>query len=164
MIRYSTLEDVTIKTIFDAFMKSFEGFRITTETTYDSFSEMLAEQNYNPSVSIGAFDSETGELVSYVLNSILKEDIGVAYDILTGTVPNYRRRGLSKNVLEKSKSLLHQKGVTKYTTEVLKTNSGALALYQSVGFEIKDEVVHIVKTPKGSREVYEYEIEMNINA
>ena len=37
-----------------------------------------------------------------------------------------------------------------------------LELYLSVGFAIKNEVVNVIKTPKGSREVYEYEIVMSI--
>jgi len=60
------------------------------------------------------------------------------------------------------KILLRQNEVKKYTTEVLKTNLGALELYLSVGFTIIDEVVNIIKTPKGNREVIEYEIIMNI--
>ena len=58
--------------------------------------------------------------------------------------------------------LLQQNEVKLYTTEVLKSNPEALGLYLSVGFTIKDEVVNIIKTPKGSREVYEYEIVMSI--
>ncbi len=58
--------------------------------------------------------------------------------------------------------MLKQRDVKIYTTEVLKTNLGALELYLSVGFEIEEEVVNIIKTPKGSREVYEYKIVMNV--
>lgn len=162
MIRYSTLEDVSVEVLFNAFMQSFQGFRITTETTYESFSEMLTERNYDPAISIGAFDTETGELVSYVLNSILERDVKTAYDILTGTVPNYRRQGISRAIFEKMKILLRQNEVKLYTTEVLKTNDSAINLYLSVGFTIKDEVISIIKTPKGSREVYEYEIVMSL--
>ncbi len=162
MIRYSTLENVSNEVLFKAFMQSFQGFRITTETTYESFCEMLTERNYDASISIGAFDTETGELVSYVLNSILEREDKVAYDILTGTIPGYRRRGISRSIFEKLKRLLEQKNVKLYTTEVLKSNPGALELYLSVGFTIRNEVVNIIKTPKGSREVYEYEIVMNI--
>ncbi len=162
MIRYCTLENVSNKILFEAFMKSFQGFRITTETTYESFSEMLAERDYDATISIGAFDTETGELVSYVLNSILDRDIKTAYDILTGTIPNYRRQGISRTIFEKMKILLQQNEVKVYTTEVLKTNPDALALYLSVGFAIKDEVVNVIRTPKGNREVYEYEIVMSI--
>jgi hypothetical protein len=53
--------------LFEAFMKSFQGFRIITETTYESFSEMLAERDYDATISIGAFDTETGELIANVL-------------------------------------------------------------------------------------------------
>ena len=162
MIRYSTLENVSIEVLFKAFMQSFQGFRITTETTYESFSEMLTERNYDATISIGAFDTETGELVSYVLNSILERDIKTAYDILTGTIPNYRRQGISRTIFKKMKILFQQNEVKLYTTEVLKTNPGALELYLSVGFAIKNEVVNVIKTPKGSREVYEYEIVMSI--
>lgn len=162
MIKYTTLENVSNETLFKAFMQSFQGFRITTETTYESFSEMLAERNYDPRISIGAFDTETGELVSYVLNSILDKDDKIAYDILTGTIPNYRRQGISRTIFEKVKNLLRQNEVKLYTTEVLKTNPDALELYLAVGFTIKDEVVNVIKTPKGSREVYEYEIVMSI--
>jgi len=162
MIRYSTLEKVSNEILFEAFMLSFQGFRITNETTYESFSEMLAERNYDATISIGAFDTETGELVSYVLNSILERNEKTAYDILTGTLPNYRRQGISRTIFEKLKILLRQNEVKKYTTEVLKTNLGALELYLSVGFTIKNEVVNVIKTPKGNREVIEYEIIMNI--
>jgi len=137
MIRYSTLEKVSNEILFEAFMLSFQGFRITNETTYESFSEMLAERNYDATISIGAFDTETGELVSYVLNSILERNEKTAYDILTGTLPNYRRQGISRTIFEKLKILLRQNEVKKYTTEVLKTNLGALELYLSVGFTIK---------------------------
>ena len=53
MIRYSTLENVSNEILFEAFMLSFQGFRITNETTYESFSEMLAERNYDATISIG---------------------------------------------------------------------------------------------------------------
>lgn len=162
MIKYTTHENITNRVLFDAFMKSFQGFRITTETTYESFCEMLAEQKYDASISIGAFDTETGELVSYVLNSILEREEKTAYDILTGTIPDYRRKGISRTIFENVKSVLIQKDVKVYTTEVLKSNPGALELYLSVGFTIYTEVVKTIKTPKGKREVYEYEIIMNL--
>lgn len=63
---------------------------------------------------------------------------------------------------EKIRILLQQNDVKLYTTEVLKNNSAALALYLSVGFEIRNEVVNVINTINGSREVYEYEIVMSI--
>ena len=162
MVTYTTLEDVSYATLYDSFMKAFVGFRITKEADYKIFCEMLESHNYNPRISVGAFDIETGELVSFVLNSILKNDNETAYDILTGTIPNYRRRGISSSIFVKVKELLKQKQVKLYTTEVLKNNPDALNLYLSQGFEVKGEVTNIIKVPNGNREVIEYKIVLKI--
>lgn len=61
------------------------------------------------------------------------------------------------------KMLLKQNEVKIYTTEVLKNNHEALELYLSVGFSVKNEVVNVITTPKGSREVFEYEIVMDVS-
>lgn len=118
---------------------------------------MLEEHDYDSTISIGAFDSETGELVSFVLNSIVQGSY-IAYDILTGTIPDYCRQGISRTVFGKVKDLLKQRQIELYTTEVKKNNIAALNLYQSIGFEIKNEVISVIKTPNGSRNVDQYEI------
>lgn len=79
---------------------------------------MLTEQNYDATISIGAFDTETGELVSFVLDSILDDEAQTAYDILTGTIPEYRRQGISRSIFGKVKELLKQKHIALYKTEV----------------------------------------------
>jgi len=158
MIEYSTMENVSKEVLFETFMKTADSFRIKDEVTLDMFCEMLSERDYDPAISVGAFDTETGELVSFVLNSILKNDKKTAYDILTGTIPNYRRMGISRAIFGKVKVLLKEKQVELYTTEVKRNNTIAWNLYQSIGFEIKKEVVTIIKTPNGNREVEQYEI------
>lgn len=158
MITYTTLETISYQTLYNAFMQAFNGFRITTEADYTTFCEMLKEKSYAPAISIGAFDSETGELVSFVLNSILSDNSKIAYDILTGTIPEYRRKGIAKNIFSKVKNILRENGIKLYTTEVLKSNSNALQLYLSIGFEIKGDIINTIKVPNGIREVVEYEI------
>ena len=162
MITYTTLENISCATLYDSFMKAFVGFRITKEADYQTFCEMLESHNYDSSLSVGAFDTETGELVSFVLNSILKNDKETAYDILTGTIPDYRRLGISSNIFLKVKELLKQKQIKLYTTEVLKNNTAAFNLYLAQGFEIKGEVTNTIKIPNGSREVNEYKIVLKL--
>lgn len=162
MIEYATLENVSKVVLFETFMKTADNFRIKDEANLDMFCEMLLERDYDPAISVGAFDTETGEMVSFVLNSILKDDKKTAYDILTGTVPDYRRKGISRAIFEKVKTILKEKQVELYTTEVKRNNTIAWNLYQSLGFEIKKEVVTIINTPHGSREVEQYEIMMKI--
>ena len=162
MIKYSTMENVSKDMLFETFMKTADGFQIKDEVNLNTFCEMLIEHDYDPTISVGAFDTETGKLVSFVLNSILKNDMRTAYDILTGTIPDYRRKGISKAIFDKVKILLKERQVELYTTEVKRNNTIAWNLYQSIGFEIKKEIVTTIKTPKGIRQVEQYEIVMKI--
>ena len=70
--------------------------------------------------------------------------------------------GISRAIFEKVKIILKEKQVELYATEVKRNNTIAWNLYQSLGFEIKKEVVTIINTPHGSREVEQYEIMMKI--
>ncbi len=158
-VHYSitTLETTPIETIYIAFQKAFEGFRIVNETTLESFSDMLSTQKYEPSLSFGAFDVVTGELVSFVLNSVTREDKSI-YIILVGTVPAHRRKGIAKEIFNNIQSFLREKDVLLCKTEVLKANESAQQFYLSLGFEITQEITNTITTPKGTREICEYEI------
>jgi len=162
MVKYSTLENISKEVLFETFMKTADGFKMKEEVDLDMFCEMLVERDYDPAISIGAFDIDTEELVSFVLNSILKDNEKVAYDILTGTVPEYRRMGIAREIFNKVKTLLKEKQIELYTTEVKRNNIIAWNLYQSIGFEIEKEVITTIKTSYGSRQVEQYEIVMKI--
>ena len=161
MITYARLENISYEMLYKSFMQSFAGARITQEATYETFCEMLEENNYDPTISIGAFDSKTNELVSFVLNSILKNG-AEAYDILTGTIADYRRQGISRTIFDKVKVLLKEKQVELYTTEVKRNNIAAINLYQSVGFKIKEEIISVIKIQSTSRNVEQYKIVMKL--
>ena len=123
---------------------------------------MLKEQNYDPTISVGAFDTDTGECVSLVLNSILKDKEKTAYDIITCTIPEYRRRGIARTIFEKVKVLLRERGIDIYITETKRDNVTAQSMYRSLGFEITNEVVTTLKTLTGSRQVEQVEVVMKL--
>ena len=161
MIKYSTLENVSNEVLFETNMKTASE-RLKKEVNLDMFCEMLREQDYDPTISVGAFDTDTGECVSLVLNSILKDKEKTAYDIITCTIPEYRRRGIARTIFENVKVLLRERGIEIYTTETKRDNTIAQNMYRSLGFEITKEVVTILKTPYGSREVEQYELVMRL--
>jgi len=136
--------------------------RLKKEVNLERFCEMLREQDYDPTISVGAFDTETGECVSLVLNSILKDKDKTAYDIITCTIPEYRRRGIARTIFEKVKVLLRERGIEVYTTETKRDNLIAQSMYRSLGFEIKNEVVTTLKTLNGSRQVEQVEVVMKL--
>ena len=161
MITYTTLENVSGEVLFETNRKTMSE-RLKKEVNVDSFCEMLREQDYDPTISVGAFDTETGECVSLVLNSILKDKEKTAYDIITCTIPEYRRRGIARTIFENVKVLLRERGIEIYTTETKRDNIIAQNMYRSLGFEITNEVVTTLKTLNGSRQVEQVEVVMRL--
>ena len=161
MIKYSTLENVSNEVLFETNLKTMSE-RLKREVNLDMFCKMLREQDYDPTISVGAFDTDTGECVSLVLNSILKDKEKTAYDIITCTIPEYRRRGIARTIFEKVKVLLRERGIEIYTTETKRDNIIAQSMYRSLGFEITNEVVTTLKTLTGSRQVEQVEVVMKL--
>ena len=161
MIKYTTLENVSGEVLFETNWKTMSE-RLKKEVDLDKFCEMLREHDYDPTISVGAFDTDTGECVSLVLNSILKDKEKTAYDIITCTIPEYRRRGIARTIFEKVKVLLKERGIEIYTTETKRDNIIAQNMYRSLGFEITNEVVTTLKTLNGSRQVEQYEVVMKL--
>lgn len=161
MIKYSTLENVSNEVLFETNLKTMSE-RLKKEVNRESFCEMLREQGYDPAISVGAFETETGECVGLVLNSILKDKEKTAYDIITCTIPEYRRRGIARTIFEQVKVLLRERGIEIYTTETKRDNVIAQSMYRSLGFEITNEVVTTLKTLNGSRQVEQVEVVMKL--
>lgn len=163
MIVYSTLENVSEHILFEANLKTMDpNGRLIKEVDLNMFSEMLKEHDYDPSISMGAFDEETGECVGMVLNCILKDREKTAYDIVTCTIPEYRRKGIARNIFENVKILLRERGIKRYITETKRTNTVAQNMYRALGFEIGSEVVTTLKTPNGSRQIEQVEVVMDL--
>ena len=161
MITYSTLENVSNEVLFETNYKTMSE-RLKKEVNLNVFCEMLREQDYDPSISVGAFDTKTGECVGLVLNSILKDREKTAYDIITCTIPEYRRMGIARTIFEKVRILLKERGIEIYTTETKRENVIAQSMYQSLGFEITNEVITTLKTLNGSRQVEQVEVVMKL--
>ena len=97
-----------------------------------------------------------------VLNSILKDKEKTAYDIITCTIPEYRRRGIARGIFEKVFALLRERGIETYTTETKRDNLIAQSMYRALGFDITNEIVTTLKTLNGSRQVEQYEVVMRL--
>lgn len=161
MIQYTTLENVSYEVLYETNLKTMSD-RLKKDVNLDIFCEMLKEQGYDPTISVGAFDTETGECVSLVLNSILKDREKTAYDIITCTIPEYRRRGIARAIFERVIAILRERGIETYTTETKRSNLVAQSMYRALGFEITNEVETTLKTLDGSRQVEQYEVVLRL--
>ena len=91
-----------------------------------------------PGLSFAAFEGE--EIVAFTFNGIGEfNGIRTAYDTGTGTVPEYRGKGLASRVFEHSIPFLKSNNIQQYLLEVLKHNDKAVSVYRKLGFEVTRE-------------------------
>jgi [ribosomal protein S18]-alanine N-acetyltransferase len=94
---------------------------------------MFASELAKPSsVSLGAFDSELGELVGYLVISRYVD----AWHVMNVAVePDRRRQGIAVALFERLFEVTGADGRRGYTLEVRISNQAAIKLYERLGFQ-----------------------------
>jgi ribosomal protein S18 acetylase RimI-like enzyme len=113
------------------------GYVEATETDYQSW---LHEPFFNPALWMVAWDTATGEVAGQVQNFVNQEE-NAQRGVLRGYTEGisvrrpWRRKGLARALLTRSLQMFKDQGFTEACLGVDAENlSGALNLYQSVGF------------------------------
>ncbi len=136
MLDYRTLNNTGIEILHEAFRNAFSDYQVEMNLSIETFNQMLQRRGYAPEISIGAFKND--RLVGFVLNGFRNlNGKTTVYDIGTGVIIDYRRQGVTSNMLLNVKELLKQKQIEQYLLEVIQSNTSALQLYQNEGFKIQ---------------------------
>jgi mycothiol synthase len=120
----------------DAFRDHWGGF----DTSEEAFARWRNSPHFDPELFVVAFDGD--EIAAGVINGIYPEEnleLGVARGWLNGVFTRraWRRRGLARALILRSFELLLSRGLDEAALGVDADNpSGALALYESVGFRV----------------------------
>lgn len=128
VIRPLTADD--FDAIYAGFADAFSDYVVKFAPAREQLAEMMTRRGYVAEASVGAFEGE--RLVAFTLNGV---DGEAGYDTGTGVVPSHRRRGLAREVMERSFELLRARGCTRYVLEVIDANRRAHELYRALGFE-----------------------------
>jgi ribosomal-protein-alanine N-acetyltransferase len=96
---------------------------------------MFAGELAKPSsVCLGAFDTDRGVLVGYLIISRYVD----AWHVMNVAVePSQRRRGIAQNLLERLFELTANDSRRGYTLEVRVSNKNAIRLYERLGFQAR---------------------------
>ncbi len=129
MIRTLTHED--FESLYAAFLAAFSDYVVPLTLTREQFLEMITRRGWLPEVSVGAFEGDS--MVAFTINAVEGDR---AYDSGTGVAPTHRRRGLGRELMERSFALLRERGCTSYVLEVIDSNTRAVELYRAAGFEV----------------------------
>lgn len=132
-MHFGSLESIPLNAIHETFVEAFSDYVIPLHLSQAQLVEMLRRRGFDSRVSVGAFESD--RLVGFTLNG-LDSTTGprAGYDSGSGVVPSHRRRGIAREMMERSCVQLRAIGAQRYVLEVIESNHGAEKLYQSCGF------------------------------
>ena len=93
---------------------------------------MFAGELAKPSsLSLGAFDSESGALVGYL---VISRYVDAWHVMNLAVTASYRRRGVARTLLDQLFEVTAADERRGYTLEVRVSNEGAIKLYEAMGF------------------------------
>lgn len=133
MITIKSLSGISFDQIFETHLKAFKDYPF--QWSKEALKKTIERRGYDPSLSFGAFYNN--ELVSFTLNGTGQfNGIKTAYDTGTGTVEEFRGKGLASKIFEYSVPFLKEKNIRQYILEVLEENEKAISVYSKQGFGI----------------------------
>jgi ribosomal protein S18 acetylase RimI-like enzyme len=135
MITLRALTDEDFPQLYRTSLESFADYYVPYQPTADAFRRMLLINGVNLEMSVGAFDGE--KMVGFTINAVGDwNGKRTIYDSGTGTIPAYRRRGISRKMFDFILPTLKENEIEQYLLEVITENEPALRLYEELGFEI----------------------------
>jgi ribosomal protein S18 acetylase RimI-like enzyme len=142
MITINNLAAIAFDDLYSTFHEAFKDYNRTWSK--DEFGRMLHRRGYNPRISFGAFEGD--QLVSFTLNGFGRFNNKLtAYDTGSGTIKEYRGKGLATEIFKQSIPHLKKNGVQQYLLEVIHDNKQAVSLYTKLGFKTSREFNYFIK-------------------
>jgi len=119
-----------------AFTEAFADYAMSSSGLTEERLLLRMEKNaVDYGLSVGAYDG--GPIVGFTLIGV--DSWGgalTAYDAVTGIVPAFRGQGLAQRMFDHALPALRERGVERFSLEVLQQNEPAISAYQKSGFEI----------------------------
>ncbi len=135
MIRLKKCTEVDESIIFETFMEGFSDYHIKVEMKQDFFFERFFGPEGNAKeFSFVAFDGDTP--VGVLLGGIREQD-GIRTMRCGGmaVVPNARKKGVAKLMMEKHEASAKEENVQQLFLEVLTINESAYKFYEQLGYQ-----------------------------
>jgi ribosomal protein S18 acetylase RimI-like enzyme len=136
MVTIKSLDNISFDILFNAFNEAFSNYEV--QVNKEELNVMLNRRGYVPKLSFGAFDNN--KLISFTLNGIgVFNTLKTAYDTGTGTIKEYRGKGIASEIFEYSLPFLRNAGISQYLLEVIQHNTHAVSVYKKLGFTVSRE-------------------------
>lgn len=136
---YSFLSEEQFPQIARTFDEAFADYYLkSTRKAEEWLFNRMVKNAVHYDYSVGAFDGD--RMVGITLIGIDDwQGQLAAFDAGTGIVPDYRGKGLARQMFEFAVPKLRERGVRKFLLEVLQVNEPAIRAYERTGFSITRE-------------------------
>ncbi len=139
MLKIKRLKDCEISEAVEAWNIGFKGYYFDLTMTTEKFMARMASEGLSDEISVVAFWND--KPVGLIVNGI-REFQGelIGWNGGTAVDKDYRGKGIGRRMLEATLDILEEKNVKVSTLEAISENKGAIALYQSLGYDIIDHL------------------------
>lgn len=121
------------QTLYETFTEAFSDYVNPFALTEIQFRNHLILTAVDLEHTVGC--TEQGKLIGFSLNGFGRwEGRQTVYDAGTGVIPTYRRQGVSRAMFDMMLPAFQAKGIEQFLLEVITTNTGAIKLYEMLGF------------------------------
>ena len=133
MIAYRLLSSDDFDSLYDCFLTAFSDYAVDMQMSREQFQQRLTRDGVSLQHTAAAFDGE--RMVGFCLNALGQwQERQTAYDGGAAVIPDYRGRGVAKEMFAFLMPRLKEAGVSQYLLEVLTSNTPAATLYRKLGF------------------------------
>ncbi|MCA0972096.1 GNAT family N-acetyltransferase [Halobacillus litoralis] len=133
------MQNVPLQEALTAMNEGFQDYAVNIQMDMEAFIQTLASKKLSPEYSFVAYDDDRP--VGIILNSIQQIDgKKTSYNGGTAVHPDYRSKGVGRELIQKSVDLFNEKGVEVSTLEAISDNDGAIRLYERFGYKVCDRL------------------------
>ena len=161
MIAYRLLSSDDFDSLYDCFLTAFSDYAVDMQMSREQFQQRLTRDGVSLQHTAAAFDGE--RMVGFCLNALGQwQERQTAYDGGAAVIPDYRGRGVAKEMFAFLMPRLKEAGVSQYLLEVLTSNTPAARLYRKLGFvETRRLAVFRSEPQKGTRDTRESDVSIS---
>ncbi|WP_420414826.1 GNAT family N-acetyltransferase [Roseibium sp.] len=144
-IEVTNCSDIAAEDLCAALNLAFSDYVVPLQMDVSAFKDFQVQRGFSAEHSFVARSGN--EIAAFWLASAPLKDYGNrCYTLSTGTVPAYRRKGLIKTLFHMVSNACQADGASGLQHEVITTNSGAVAVYEAMGFRRARELL-VYKVP-----------------
>ncbi|MCL2065786.1 MAG: GNAT family N-acetyltransferase [Candidatus Cloacimonetes bacterium] len=154
MYKFNNIENVSFDDLATTWNSAFSDYIVPMKMNSEDIEVYFKVTGVDRTHSYGAFYQDT--LVGLLINSVdTFRGEKVAYDAMTGIVPEHRGKKLFSQLFEFTKNSLTESYIKHYYLEVITTNEKAYSIYKKKGGRVDREFTFLESNNSNSPLKYE---------